>query len=264
MSTTKAHHDPTTAENVGHSKLIPETKVHVNSSVRDTWFKLGVIGFFLGPAVDALHNQELLEYAIFPVEVGTSIAVAKSSILVPPLLFVAYLLLGGVFPIVAKNLVGPARILPPPGFAKLSSSQRAVLAVASTAGIIRTSAILAHAQGGGDWGAAPLAALSAMVLVQWLLLDGAAASLALAATAAIMGPIAEIPFTFAGCWEYTQPDYWPLSLLGLGPESGAGWAGLSSLTGPCYFAVTTDAIALGRWLAGDPHASCAQAELRDK
>ena len=56
-----------------------------------------------------------------------------------------------------------------------------------------------------------------------------------------------------GGWHYLAPDYFPLTFL---VDGGGGlrdaWAasGLSSLTGPCYAAVTTDAIALGRWFAG--------------
>jgi len=61
-------------------------------------------------------------------------------------------------------------------------------------------------------------------------------------------PGAEIPFMAAGCWHYISPDYWPLAAVGLGPDSSTPWAGLSAITGPCYFAVTTDAIAIGRWL----------------
>lgn len=46
-----------------------------------------------------------------------------------------------------------------------------------------------------------------------------------------------------GCWHYLAPDYFPLHSLGINDAVG----GLSALTGPCYFAVTTDSIALGKW-----------------
>ena len=41
------------------------------------------------------------------------------------------------------------------------------------------------------------------------------------------------------------PDYFPFAQW-----IGEGY-GLNFITAPCYFAVTTDAIALGRWLAAD-------------
>ena len=91
-----------------------------------------------------------------------------------------------------------------------------------------------------------LALLLACCLLQWAVLDGALASLLLAIVVAIGGPLAEIPFMQLGCWHYISPDYFPLASW-----LGDGIGGLSSLTGPCYFAVTTDAIALGRWLGSD-------------
>lgn len=207
---------------------------------------LGALGFFLGPAVDAIHNQVLLDYSILPVKVQTYFGTATTSIIVPPLLSVAYCLLGVILPDAVKRIVGTASVETPLSITNIASSQRAFLAICSTVAIVRTSALLAGANNAA--GAAPLFLLSAMALAQWLVLDASAASLALAAAAAVLGPIAEIPFMAAGAWHYTRPDYWPLTPFGLGPESGAGWAGLSSLTGPCYFAVTTDAVALGRWL----------------
>ena len=172
----------------------------------------------------------------------TPLGEAKTSMLVPPLLAIAYVLLGHVLPSIASKMVPTSLIAPLP----LPRSIRVIAAVSSTAAIVRASALLADAGGG----AGPLVLLCAMALAQWLLLDGSAASLALATAAAVLGPLAELPLMAAGGWEYIRPDYWPLTPLGLGPDSGAGWAGLSSLTGPCYFAVTTDAIALGRWLRG--------------
>lgn len=73
---------------------------------------------------------------------------------------------------------------------------------------------------------------------------------------AVGGPVAEIPFMappISG-WHYLTPDYYPLSFLAGSGGWRDAWAasGISSLTGPCYFAVTTDAIALGRWFASDP------------
>ena len=74
----------------------------------------------------------------------------------------------------------------------------------------------------------------------------------LALVVSVGGPLAELPFMAAGAWHYLAPDYWPLAPFGLGPTDlpGSSWAGLLSLTGPCYFAVTTDAIALGDYFRG--------------
>jgi hypothetical protein len=74
-----------------------------------------------------------------------------------------------------------------------------------------------------------------------------------------------LPFIAAHCWTYwpTASDaYYPLRDLvawssSLGPPLAQMVAGgvsdydslmLNSITGPCYFAVTMDAIAIGRWL----------------
>ena len=77
---------------------------------------------------------------------------------------------------------------------------------------------------------------------------GAWASLALALLAGVGGPLCELPIMELGAWHYIAPDYFPLRTI-LGDGSDA-WAGLAGVTGPCYFAVTTDAIALGRWVGG--------------
>jgi hypothetical protein len=71
------------------------------------------------------------------------------------------------------------------------------------------------------------------------------------------GPLCELPFVASGCWHYipSAADYYPLRGLVefLVPyyhdidTYGLSNLALSSITGPCYFAVTTDAIALGRW-----------------
>ena len=87
--------------------------------------------------------------------------------------------------------------------------------------------------------------------LQWRLLDGSRASLALALLAAVGGPLAELPLMKLGAWHYLTPDYWPLAAWSCGPGTGNEWAGLSAITGPCYFAVTTDAIALGRWFGSE-------------
>lgn len=200
------------------------------------------MGAVLGPAVDSIHNQALLSYDILPVSVDFgALGAAKTSLVVPLLLAFAYWLLGSALPPLSAALLKQPEgrgVFNLPFLPGLSPPLRALLAVASTCLIIKLSVSLS------------LPMLAAIALLQWAALDGTASSLALAALAALGGPVAELPLMWAGAWHYTSPDYWPLAPLGLGPESGSAWAGLSSITGPCYFAVTTDAIALGRWLGG--------------
>jgi hypothetical protein len=184
-----------------------------------------------------VHNQVLLAYDILPV----NILAIKSSLLVPPLLAVAYSLLGWVLPRLLEKVLGPGGISTP---INIPPRRRAGIAVASTVAIIKASELLTLSPLPAT---TSVAILTACCACQWAALDGAWASLVLACAAAIGGPLAELPLIGAGCWHYLSPDYFPLS----GPpfDLGAGtWAGLSSITGPCYFAVTTDAIALGRWL----------------
>ena len=127
-----------------------------------------------------------------------------------------------------------------PAAATLSPRMRAALAVASTILLIKASELLTLSS---IPAAAGLGLLLAGCVLQWASLDGAVSSLVLASVVAIGGPLAELPFIELGCWHYLAPTYFPLQ-----PWTGDA-LGLSPLTGPCYFAVTTDAIALGRWLA---------------
>ena len=187
-----------------------------------------------------------------------------SSWLVPPLLAPAYALLGAILPAAFERALGTGGLRsaterPPAGLA-------AALAVSTTLLIIKTSEVLLSS----PLPAAPsLAALSALCAAQWLALDGRWASLALALAAAALGPLAELPLLSAGCWHYLHPDYFPLEIArdsfdsfdsvlgstlggfggGEAAEAGRG-LGLHSITAPCYFAVATDAIAVGRWLGG--------------
>lgn len=168
--------------------------------------------------------------------------VAKTSLLVPPLLAIAYSLLGYILP----QLFGPVgtESLEHLPLLRAEPGRRAGLAVLSTCLIIKSSELLIRSTS-GPWA---LPVLVTMALLQWAALDGRPASLALGVLAGILGPVAEIPLMYLGAWHYTAPDYWPLAFLGFGP--GTTWAGLSMTTGPCYFAVTTDAIALGQLFSG--------------
>jgi hypothetical protein len=166
----------------------------------------------------------------------------------------------------------------------LSSQQlrtRALLAVASTAMIIKLSEFLETHPGIFDnvqllQNDVQPASLSLLVMIvatisQWALLDGSIVALLVATVTAIGGPLAELPFVGHGVWTYIEDaaDYFPLRNL-LPHEIGSAVSidsntvllqiaqvlfgtgdfqalALSSITGPCYFAVAMDAIALGRW-----------------
>ncbi|VEU41068.1 unnamed protein product [Pseudo-nitzschia multistriata] len=155
---------------------------------------------------------------------------------------------------------------------------RAILAVTSTALIIKLSEVLETHPGifdnlnvaHGHPEAASLCVMIAAAVLQWVLLDGSITALLVATVTAVGGPISELPFVGHGVWTYLEgaADYLPLQnflvdsvattasddsslLLQLlrvvfGTSSYRELA-LSSITGPCYFAVAMDAIALGRW-----------------
>jgi len=200
----------------------------VRTHRRTTCQELQQAGAALGPACDAIHNQSLLQYDVLPIG-----DVARTSLLIPPLLALTYELLGGVLTAVAR------RIAPGGAAAPLIDDQRlrTVAAVAATCAVIKLSAVLIAAE-------TPYAffVLAAAALVQWATLDGTYASLLLGTVVAVAGPLAEIPFEELGCWQYYSPDYFPF---------GQDLPGISSLTGPCYFAVTQDAQALGRLFDDD-------------
>ena len=191
--------------------------------------KLAATGAVLGPACDAIHNQSLLQYDVLPIGDG----IAKTSLLIPPLLALTYALLGGVFPAIARRVAPGAAAAPLIDDQKL----RTIAAVVATCSVIKLSAILIAAETPNA-----LATLAAAALLQWIALDGTYASLLIGVVVAVAGPLAEIPFMEVGCWHYYSPDYFPF-----GPDL----PGLSSLTGPCYFAVTQDAQALGRLFDDD-------------
>ena len=211
--------------------------------------KLAATGAMLGPACDAIHNQLLLTYDRFPVAIGD----AKTSLLIPPLLALTYALLGGVFPLVAQRVVGAGGAggdAPTPlvELKLLSRSEerraRAVLAVLATCAVIKLSAVAIALDAPNS-----LALLAVAALLEWRALDASWTSLAVGCVVAVLGPIAEVPFMELGCWHYFDAarDYFPLHSFLVDSQA----TGISSLTGPCYFAVTTDAIALGRWYSGE-------------
>jgi len=127
------------------------------------------------------------------------------------------------------------------GVPPLGPRARALAAVSTTVCIIKASEVLELA---GAPARLALPLLFGGCTLQWALLDGAFSSAALALLAAVGGPLAELPFLRLGAWHYLPEacDYFPLGL-------DTTWAGLAAITAPCYFAVTTDAIALGRYFA---------------
>lgn len=237
--------------------------------------RLGLVGSTVGPLVDGLHNQCLLAYSYLPITVqldDSSPPLFASSWVVPPLLGFAYIVLGYILPQTVdfvlpkpeKNGIGSTG-----DSARVDSSSLAVLAalaVSSTALIIKLSEFLTThdaidiaGQSITLDGQTSLGIMALADVVQWLALDRSLVSLIVAAITAVGGPLSELPFVANNLWHYLpqSSDYLPLSGVTQG-ESIEHFAkmilgedfrsiALSSITGPCYFAVTLDAIALGRY-----------------
>ena len=204
--------------------------------------RLAVVGATVGPLVDAVHNQALLSYDVLPLAIGP----VTTSAPIPLLLGLTYALLGGAIPAALDGLA-PATSKPLfPPLLGLRPGSSALAAVGTTVAIIKASELLELSHVAGATGLLYLACA-----LQWALIDATPGSVAFALIVSIGGPLAELPFTWLGLWHYLPPvqDYWPLSAFGADAASGRAWAGLAHITAPCYFAVTTDAIALGRWFA---------------
>ena len=279
---------------------------------RTTTGKLLGVGLTVGPIVDSLHNQCLLRYDYarinipFPDEFvrnsGSSMVVTSStaeaaaaaaegvdgsswllatSWAVPPLLAIAYIVLGGALPrlfqwIIDKAFLGKITYTDTNNNSSGASIRpkrdpqdlrvRAIVAVLTTAAIIKLSEYLethpAVTDGFvpiNDYANQHILVLLLLALIQWAVLDGTIAALLTASLASVGGPLSELPFVANGFWHYlpTAGDYLPLQRLDpdswvgglLTPLLGPDFASLalSSITGPCYFAVTLDAIALGKW-----------------
>eukprot|EP00965_Chrysotila_dentata_P105544 3485874-Pleurochrysis_carterae.AAC.2 len=215
-------------------------KLQLDTARPQVLLRLAAFGGAVGPLVDAVHNQVLLKYDVLPVQLPLLLGTAQTSLIIPPLLAITYALLGGLFPALAQQLVGNGSLQ---GVPAMSSARRAGLAVASTVLIIKASEICALALPAK----VGLVLLYGMCTLQWAVLDGAFASALLALLVSVAGPVAELPFIWLGAWHYLpeSSDYYPLARFGI----DAGWAGLAAITAPCYFAVTTDAIALGRFFS---------------
>ena len=247
---------------------------------QNTALRLGATGFVIGPLVDSLHNQCLLKYDVAPINLSSPLPLADpllaSSWVVPPLLAFAYIVLGYILPRIIEFLPIPKEdsldeddvIHTNEGRSNNTNELRnkAFLAVSSTAAIIKLSEVLQthdFIQIGADvlaMDAEIKLQLMAMAdACQWAMLDRTPVALIAATVTAFGGPLSELPFVSAGFWNYipAAADYTPLGMI----QPGAAIEGLlisalgdnyrdltlSTITGPCYFAVTLDAIALGRY-----------------
>lgn len=233
--------------------------------------KLLLTGATVGPLVDSFHNQCLLEYNRNVIDVPTpsflsamsdsniqesTSYILRSSTYIPPLLAIAYLVLGGVLPRIISSIVGNSEVTETKESSKSTLRDRAILAVSTTALIIKLSELLETSASMDNPNLNLLIMLSA-ALTQWAVFDGTLVSLITASIVSIGGPLSELPFVAYGFWTYLPEasDYFPLQNVDLDNISIAKQLlgedyrnlALSSITGPCYFAVTMDAIALGRY-----------------
>lgn len=241
--------------------------------------RLFATGATLGPIIDGLHNQVLLEYDTAAVFVQwTDEWSLATSWTVPPLLGIAYVVLGGILPRLVDRgfyAMGVSQLSPEEEPSKTPDpnklQMRAILAVLSTACILRFSAILVASESldvgngnnllGGFFNTAlfetstpseqHLVLLATLAVSQWAWLDSSITSLLVGSLAAVGGPLAETPFIVNGFWHYLESTPGTVSIPSDALYNAPFVDGvvLHSLTGPCYFAVTMDAIALGRWFA---------------
>lgn len=278
--------------------------------------KLALTGATVGPLVDSLHNQCLLEYQKAMIDIPQSAPrpppffllsssplsemmqpsdhmqyLIRTSWYVPPLLGIAYLVLGAILPHVISRLLsarggttiigqqqqqkgipGTSSIatsttnvddvlIPSSPSVTMSSKSKAILAVLTTAIIIKLSEILETSSLFPHFASEiNIAILFTAAFAQWYILDCTISSLLTATIVSVGGPLSELPFVANGFWHYLPQasDYYPLQhvpnnwdfltlLLGDDYKDLA----LSSITAPCYFAVTMDAIALSRWFSMD-------------
>ena len=308
------------------------TEATTISSSSSSLPRLFLVGSTVGPIVDSLHNQCLLEYHVLPINIASPVLslsssssslpppppppafIFSSSWTVPPLLGVAYIVLGVVLPrliekiLAAGTSASTASVTSTAEFVTTDDEdydddnsnstqikqqqqqhelfQKAIVAVITTALIIKTSELLeTRALEVPPLASLPSSAsppfsilssfvpsssssssflvLIAMALVQWFVLDRTMVSLLAASVTSIGGPLSELPFVGHGVWTYLESagDYFPLKDVGIVRDSiipQSWWTflfgtsdyenlALSSLTGPCYFAVCMDAIALGRY-----------------
>jgi hypothetical protein len=149
---------------------------------------LFLTGATVGPIIDTLHNQCLLEYTVLPIHAHFSllsfptsdaspliIGSANSSWLIPPLLGVSYVILGAFLPrwIEAASSLQPKHQAANKRRSNLSLKDTAILAVLSTATIVRLSEYLQttyNTSMNDDYAVYNLMVMFILALVQWLVL----------------------------------------------------------------------------------------------
>jgi hypothetical protein len=267
--------------------LVPRKNAPPLLPPRETAVKLFVAGSTVGPIVDSLHNQCLLTYDFGPItldvpdlfDISTSAEhLFASSWAVPPLLGLAYVILGYILPRIIEWIIhlntssttAKLDVVAITVNGRATLKTRAILAVSSTAAVIKLSEFLeTHSGVTYQLFDTPIlldATTNLMIMIladvlQWISLDGTLVALLAAIVTAFGGPLSELPFVANGFWHYNSEaaDYLPLSGMMFQPGGFADTIAskflggeykelaISSITGPCYFAVTLDAIALGRY-----------------
>jgi hypothetical protein len=189
----------------------------------------------------------------------------SSSWYIPILLGVAYVVLGEVLPHLIQLLLDKSNVTRKSHDKQTISlsttsllRNKAILAVTTTSLIIKLSDFLQthphlyHQEiMTQNHSMINLIIMILAALTQWIVLDGTTSSFITAFIVSIGGPLSELPFVATGFWHYIESaaDYLPLTnnLGFITIDEKYQHLALSSITGPCYFAVTMDAIALGRW-----------------
>lgn len=232
--------------------------------------KLAITGSIVGPIVDSIHNQCLLEYHKGKIEIPVDFTepgfVIESSLFIPPLLALAYVVLGRILP----KLISSIFPMESESNQIKNLKAKAVLAISSTAIIVKLSEYLqTHDVSRWTHSVTPISAgeinLVIMVfasILQWAVLDRTIVSLITATIVFIGGPLSELPFIANDFWVYITDaaDYFPLRHVNFIPEDIQCLA-LSSITGPCYFAVTMDAIALARYFDSEDESNICKGTL---
>ena len=226
------------------------------NTIPEGFGKLFITGATVGPLVDSLHNQCLLEYDRAPIHLFSSSNgnyLLETSWFIPPLLGIAYVVLGGILPRLFQYFSPTtttstnSRVPDMEQLNEIGLRNKALLAILSTAMIIKLSEYLQISTFGSE--DLNLSLMSITALCQWLILDRTIPALLIGILTAIGGPLSELPFVANGFWHYipSAANYYPLDTI-LANNDTLHLA-LSSITGPCYFAVTMDAIALGRYFS---------------
>ena len=98
-----------------------------------------------------------------------------------------------------------------------------------------------------------MALVTAAVLLVWALLDRTLASLVVATAAYLGGPWSEIPFMAAGARHYVAA----YADVGIDVPwlSHSSVMMMCSISHPCYFAITLNAVALRRWFQSSSRSS---------